>query len=143
MALNLISFPSRGEAKLFNLNFCTSLFKSRFDLLCFSLGYFLFQSCVWSLVNEVLSLLKSEAEEILHSLDDAELGCAGLLEDNIELCLLSRSCLSCCCRACYSYSCSCWLDTVLFLENFSKFLNVFYRKVNQLFCKCFYICHNK
>ena len=77
MALNLISFPSRGEAKLFNLNFCTSLFKSRFDLLCFSLGYFLFQSCVWSLVNEVLSLLKSEAEEILHSLDDAELGCAG------------------------------------------------------------------
>ena len=141
MALNLFCSRSVGEGKLFNLDLCTSLFEGSLERLSFSLGYFLFQSCR-SLVNEVLGFLQSETEGFLDGLDDLQLRLTGGGEDNVEFGLLSRSSLSGCSGA-GNCDCSCCrLDTILFLENLSEFLNVFYRKVNQLFCKCFYICHN-
>ncbi len=131
----------QGEAGLFNLNFGACLFEGSLQLLSFCLGDLLLYLSRGS-VNKVLGFLQSETEGFLDGLDDLQLRLTGGGEDNVEFGLLSRSSLSGCSGA-GNCDCSCCrLDTILFLENLSEFLNVFYRKVNQLFCKCFYICHN-
>ena len=131
----------QGEAGLFNLNVGACLFEGSLQLLSFGLGDLLLDGSRGS-VNKVLGFLQSETEGFLDSLDNLKLGLASGGEDNVEFGLLCRSGLSGCNRA-GNCDCSCCrLDTILFLENLSEFLNVFYRKVYQLFCKCFYICHN-
>ena len=132
-----------GEAGLLNLDFCTGLLESCLELLSLSLGNFFLQSC-GSLVNDFLGLLKSESKSLLDGLDDLKLSLSGAGENNVEfglLLLLLSSCSSC--GASYCYCSGCRLDTIFFLENLCKFLNVFYSKVYQLFCKCFYVCHDK
>ena len=141
-ALNLF-VSLRGEVGLFNLNFCTGLLESSFELLGLSLGNFFLQSC-GSLVNDFLSLLKSETKSLLDGLDYLKLSLSGAGENNVEFGLLLL--LSLCCSgngASYCYCSCCRLDTILFLENLCKFLNVFYSEVYQLLCKCFYVCHDK
>ena len=76
MALNLNCFPTRGEGeKLFNLNFCACLFEGSFKSLSLSLRNFLF-NCYWSLVNDVLSLFKSETCSLFNSLYNAKFSLA-------------------------------------------------------------------
>ena len=58
--------------KLFNLNFSSCLFEG--CLKCFSLCLRnLLLNCYWSLVNDLLRLLKSETSSLLNSLYNAKL----------------------------------------------------------------------
>ena len=130
-----------GEGKLLDLDLCTSLLERVFELLGFGLGNFLLQRR-GGLVNEVLRFFQTETEEVFDGLDNAKLGLACGCEDNVELGLLGGGgCLS------GGTGCNCdssggGLDAIFFLEDLCKFLNVLYREVNKLFCKCFDVCHN-
>ena len=132
---------AREGAKLLNLDLCSGFLEGSLELLSLSLGDFLLNS-LGSTVNKILGFLKSETESFLDDLDHLKLGLTGAGKDNVELSLLCRSCFCGCCGACYCYCSGCGLDTIFFLEDLSKFLNVFDSQVYQLFCKCFYICHN-
>ena len=131
----------QGEAGLFNLNFGACLFEGSLQLLSFRLGDLLLHSRRSS-VNKILGFLQSKTEGFLDSLDDLQLGLASGGEDNVEFSLLSRGGLGGNSGSSDRDSGGGGLDTILILKNLSEFLNVFHGKVNQLFRKCFYICHN-
>ena len=132
---------AREGAKLLNLDLCAGFLEGSLKLLSLGLGDLLLNS-LGSTVHKILCFLKSETKGFLDDLDHLELGltCAG--EDHVELSLLCGSSVCGCGGACYCNSGCCGLDTIFFLEDLSKFLNVFDSQVYQLFCKCFYICHN-
>ena len=127
--------------ELFNLNLSAGFLKSSLEGLGLCLGNLLFHRG-GSTVNEILRFLQTETELSLHDLDHIELSLSGILEDDVELGLLGLSGAGGTTFSSDDHSGGCRLDTLLFLEDLCKFLNVFYRKVHQLFCKGFNICHN-
>lgn len=141
MALNLFCSRSVGEGKLFNLDLCTSLFEGCFELLSLCLRNFLLHRG-GSTVNQILGLFQTKTKGLFGGLDNLELSGTGADEDYVKLGLLSGGCGGFASGSGHCDSGGCGLDTILFLKDLSKFLNVFYRKVYQLFCKGFNICHN-
>ena len=84
-----------------------------------------------SLVNKVLSILQTKAEELLNLLDHLELLSTSGLEDNIKRGLLLG--LSGCTSSgtsSNSNSCSSGLDAIFIFQNLSEFVNFLYGKVD-------------
>ena len=127
--------------KLLNLNFCSGLLKSSLEGFGLCLGNFLLYGGRSS-VNEILRFLQTKTEFVLDDLDHIEFTLTGVGKDNVKLGLLSLSGGAGTGVPGYHDSRGGGLDTILFLKNLSKFLNVFHRKANELFCEGFYICHN-
>ena len=92
------------EMKLLNLNFAACSNDLLSDLVSLFLGYALFES-LGSVVNKVLSFLKSKAGDLTSNLDNCELVSASRLKNNVKLGLL-LCCGSCCC--CAGSCCNCY-----------------------------------
>ena len=81
---------------LLKLNFSTCLLELAFDLLGLLLGNTLLDS-LGSAVHESLGVTQRQAGNILHNLDDLELGLACALQDHVERRLLGSGSLACAC----------------------------------------------
>ena len=75
---------------LLELNFCTCLLELAFDLLSLFLGDTLLNS-LGSTVNESLGVAQRKTCDVLHDLDNLELGLTGVLQDHVERRLLGSS----------------------------------------------------
>ena len=83
------------------------------------------------LVDKVLSVLQTQAEELFHLLDHLELLSTSGLEDNVKggLLLGLSGCTSSGTSG-NSNSCSCGLDAIFIFQNLSEFVNFLYGKVH-------------
>ena len=79
---------------LLKLNFSTSLLELAFDLLSLLLGNTLLNG-LGSTVNKCLSIAQRKTCDVLHYLDNLELGLTGSLQDHVESRLLGNSSLAC------------------------------------------------
>ena len=97
---------------LFKFNFCSGLFKLRFQSVCFILSYTFFQFSR-SVVNQLLGLFQAEAREFLHCFHHGELGLPGALENHVECRFLFLSGFTSCHGTCRDgYRRGCRLDAV-------------------------------
>ena len=81
------------KQKLLQLYSCTSSLELALQILSVSLGYaFLYRSR--SAINQSLSFLQAETSSLTNSLDYVDLACASVLQNYIELGLLSSSAAS-------------------------------------------------
>ena len=62
--------------KLFNFNFCSSLFEGSFDLLSLCLRYFLLDNCIRSFVYKILSFFQSKTCNLFNSFYNTKLSLA-------------------------------------------------------------------
>lgn len=81
---------------LLELNFSTCFLELAFDLLSLLLGNTLLNG-LGSTVNKCLSIAQRKTCDVLHYLDNLELGLTCSLQDNVERRLLGGSSLACAC----------------------------------------------
>ena len=76
--------------KLLDLCLCASFLQLGDQLLCVFLGDSFLQG-LGAVVNQILSVLQAQAGSSTDNLDNAQLGSAGILQDDVELGLLLNS----------------------------------------------------
>ena len=120
-----------ARVNLLQFYLCTGVLESLLQSLGVSLGQTFLQSA-GSTVNEILSLLQTQATSLLHCLNDSELVSTGSLQNNVEAVLLLSSLSSCTASGGtgYSNSCSSGLNSVLLFEDSSEFIYFLNGKVN-------------
>ncbi len=137
--MSLTDFCLLG-AVLLQFYLSASFLKLLLQALGLSLGK-TFLNCAGRIVNELLSLFQAKTGEFLNQLNYSELAGTGSLQDYVESALLLSGLATGSGSSCHSYSSGGGLDTVLFLQDLSKFVYFLYCEVNKLFCKSFQICH--
>ena len=144
-ALNLFGVSHPGERRnLLEFNLGAGFLEGSLEGLSLSLGDFLLNGN-GSLVNQFLGLFQTKTGALLNGLDDLELSLTSAGEDHIEFGLLSGtgSFGGTSSRSGNCNGCSSGLNTIFFLQDLSEFLDIFHRKVNQLFCANFNICPSR
>ena len=127
---------------LLELNFSTCFLELAFDLLSLLLGNTLLNG-LGSTVNKCLSIAQRKTCDVLHYLDNLELGLTCSLQDNVERRLLGGSSLACACSGgCNGNSGSSRLNAILLLEDLCEFVYLGNLQVYQLFSKFLYVCHS-
>ena len=117
---------------LLELNFSTCFLELAFDLLSLLLGNTLLNG-LGSTVNKCLSIAQRKTCDVLHYLDNLELGLTCSLQDNVERRLLGSGGTAFGGRSSGNgNSSSSGLNSVFFLQNTSKFVNFFNCQVYQL-----------
>ena len=107
---------------LLELNFSTCFLELAFDLLSLLLGNTLLNG-LGSTVNKCLSIAQRKTCDVLHYLDNLELGLTCSLQDNVERRLLGGSSLACACSGgCNGNSGSSRLNAILLLEDLCEFV---------------------
>jgi len=96
-----------------------------------------------STVYEILSFLQTQTASLLNGLNDLQLSCTSVLQNNVERRLLLSGGLATSSSRTSSYSngCSSRLNSILVLQDCCQLVYFFYSKVYQLFCNSFNICH--
>ena len=115
---------------LFQFNLSTKAFDLSLKGLGLILGSTLLEGS-GSLVNKILSVLQTKAEELLNLLDHLELLSTSGLEDNVERgLLLGLSGTSGSGTSGNSNSCSGGLNAIFVFQNLSEFVNFLYGEVH-------------
>ena len=127
---------------LLELNFSTCFLELAFDLLSLLLGNTLLNG-LGSTVNKCLSIAQRKTCDVLHYLDNLELGLTCSLQDNVERRLLGGSSLACACSGgCNGNSGSSRLNAILLLEDLCEFVYLGNLQVYQFFSKFLYVCYS-
>ncbi len=130
----------QAETGLLNFNFSAGFGKLLLQLFCSSLIDAFFDR-LRSLVNEVFRFFESQSGNVFYDFNDLELLSAAILEDHVERRFLSSSSGTTATTCSNSYSSSCRLDTVFIFQDFRELVYFFNRKVYELFCEGFNVCH--
>ena len=106
---------------LLELNFSTCFLELAFDLLSLLLGNTLLNG-LGSTVNECFSIAQRKTCDVLHYLDNLELGLTCGLQNNVERRLLCSSSLACACSGgCNGNSGSSRFNAIFLFEEISCF----------------------
>ena len=125
---------------LLELNFSTCLLELALDLLSLFLGNTLLNG-LGSTVNERFSVTQRKTGDVLHDLDNLELGLAGGFQDHVERRFLGSSGLACAgSGSCNGNSGSSRLDAILLLEDLSEFVYLGNLQVNKFLSTFICVC---
>src|SRR5690606_22975838 len=92
----------------------------------------------WCTVCQFFSFFQSKTGKIFNCFYHVKFVRSAAFKNYVESCFFFNCCCSAtCCGTGYCYCCCCRFNSVFVFKDSCKFVNFFYCKVNQLFCKCF------